>query len=101
MTLGKRIKAARERLRPKPTQPEIGAIFGVTGQAVSEWERDDTRPEWDKLPLLRCVLRVTYGWLLTGHGSMPSPTDPQVLLEDEKTPPDVLRAADPIRRHAA
>lgn len=35
MTLGKRIKAARERLRPRVTQAKIGALFGISDQAVS------------------------------------------------------------------
>lgn len=100
MTLGKRIKAARERLRPKTTQAAVGDVFGVTGQAVSNWELGSEEPDWEKLPLLRCVLRVTYGWLLTGHGPMPSPTDPQVLLEDQQTPPQVLKAAESFRKAA-
>jgi transcriptional regulator with XRE-family HTH domain len=74
MTLGKRIRAARERLRPKPTQEEIGKYFGVSDKAVSAWERDDTIPELDKVAKLARILRVPCIWLLEG-GSPPPPID--------------------------
>lgn len=73
MTLGKRIKAARERLRPKPTQGDVGAYFGVTDKAVSAWERDDTVPELDKIADLAELLKVPCIWLLKGTGEPPAP----------------------------
>lgn len=72
MTLGKRIKAARERLRPKPTQGDIAAHFGVTDKAVSSWERDDTVPDVDKIAELSRILKVPVLWLLEGKGAPPS-----------------------------
>lgn len=86
MTLGQRIKTARERLRPKMTQPALAAVLGVTYQAVSEWERGDAKPEVDKIPMLRFKLRVTYAWLHTGQDAPPDPNAPAVLLDDVMGP---------------
>jgi len=36
MTLGKRIKLARERLKPKPTQADVGAMFGGSARCPDE-----------------------------------------------------------------
>jgi transcriptional regulator with XRE-family HTH domain len=82
MTLGKRIKQARERLEPKPRQQDIADKLGITDKAVSSWERDQTVPEPDRLPELRRLLRVTYSWLLEGRGPPPAPDDPEVLFDD-------------------
>lgn len=82
MTLGNRIKTARERLRPELSQADLGKIFKISGKAVSGWERDETIPTSDKLPQLRRALKVTYIWLLEGKGVMPLPDDPAVLLDD-------------------
>lgn len=90
MTLGKRIQRARKRLVPKMTQGALGARFGISDKAVSAWERDETEPEWNKIPELRRVLRVTYAWLLEGDGQPPDQNDPRVLLDDGTlTPPPV------------
>lgn len=78
-TLGKRIYRARKRL--DLTQDELGQVFGITGQAVSQWERDKERPDPAKLPKLRNALKVTYSWLLEGSGEPPSPDDPAVALD--------------------
>jgi transcriptional regulator with XRE-family HTH domain len=81
MTLGNRIKAARERLEPKPTQREIAEKFDITDKAVSGWERDDSVPELDKMPKLARELRVPLEWLLDGIGDPPAPDDLQVRIE--------------------
>lgn len=84
MTLGKRIKAARERLRPKPTQSHIGEIFGISDKAVSSWERDETVPELDKIAKLAKHLHVPCIWLLDGKGEPPAPDALEVVIEDLK-----------------
>lgn len=83
MTIGKRIKTARERLIPKVTQGALGGRLGVSDKAVSGWERGEALPEATKFPELRQILRVTYAWLIEG-GSTPPPAvdDAEVLLED-------------------
>jgi transcriptional regulator with XRE-family HTH domain len=82
MTLGKRIKSARERLRPKPTQADIGSHFGVTDKAVSAWERDETVPELDKIAKLAKRLQVPCLWLLDGAGEPPTPDALEVAIEN-------------------
>jgi transcriptional regulator with XRE-family HTH domain len=84
MTLGKRIKAARERLQPKPTQTHIGELFGISDKAVSSWERDETVPELDKIAKLAKRLQVPCIWLLEGRGEPPSPDALEVVIEDLK-----------------
>jgi transcriptional regulator with XRE-family HTH domain len=65
MTLGKRIKTARKAVRPKLTQAAVAKPFGITAQAVSQWERDEDAPTPDKFPKLAEILRVTVAYL---HG---------------------------------
>lgn len=72
MTLGKRIKAARERLDGL-TQAKLGEHFGVTDKSVSGWERDQDRPDIDKLGKLARILKVPTRWLLEGKGPPPPP----------------------------
>lgn len=84
MSLGNRIKAARERLKPKPTQVDIAAAFKVTDQAVSQWERDETVPELDKIAKLARLLKVPCIWLLEGTGEPPAPDALEVAIEELK-----------------
>lgn len=81
MTLGNRIKRARERLPGNVTQADLAAIFGTTDKAISNWERDKDIPEFDKLQRLPSVLRVPADWLLNGDGEPPAPDDLRLLLE--------------------
>ena len=81
MTLGKRIKAARERLRPRMTQTDVGVHFGITDKAVSSWERGETVPDVDKLAKLARLLKVPSAWLLDGGGPPPDPDALESVLE--------------------
>lgn len=82
MTLGKRIKAARERLDPRPTQGDIAKHFKISDKAVSAWERDATIPEVDKLAELAGLLKVPSNWLLKGRGPPPAPDSLESELDD-------------------
>jgi transcriptional regulator with XRE-family HTH domain len=82
ITLGNRIRAARERLVPPMTQENLGAHFGITKAGISKWERDETVPKLDWLPKLRSLLRVSFAWLLSGNGPPPSVNDSTVRLDD-------------------
>jgi transcriptional regulator with XRE-family HTH domain len=83
MTLGRRIKAARERLEPKMTQQDLADRLGTSDKAVSGWERDKAVPEFAKMPELRRILRVTYAWLVEGNSAAPPAIDdPEVIIED-------------------
>ncbi len=81
MTIGNRIKRARERLRPKPTQAQIGAAFGITDKAVSGWERGDAIPDLAKIAKLAKVLQVPCSWLLEGTGEPPPPDTLEARIE--------------------
>jgi transcriptional regulator with XRE-family HTH domain len=84
MTLGERIRAARERL-PGMTQKKLGVLLGVSYQAVSQWERGEDRPDVDKYPQLRYALRVNFAWLHCGDGVPPDPEAPEVIMDDMAT----------------
>jgi transcriptional regulator with XRE-family HTH domain len=81
MTLGKRIKAARKRLEPGMTQAELAKAFGVTAQAISGWERDDSVPDLNKIAKLARVLKVPATWLLEGKGAPPAPDALESVVE--------------------
>lgn len=61
-TLGKRIVAARKRLGL--TQDQLAEQLGVTAQAVSKWENDQSCPDITMLPKLAEIFGVTTDALL-------------------------------------
>lgn len=64
-TLGKRIAALR---REKAlTQEELAEKLGVSPQAISKWENDQTCPDISLLPLLANLFDITVDELLTGN----------------------------------
>ena len=64
MTIGKRIAAHRKRL--KLTQDQLADKLGITAQAVSKWENDQSCPDISILPSLADIFNVTTDELL-GH----------------------------------
>jgi transcriptional regulator with XRE-family HTH domain len=82
MSIGKRIRKARDRLHPRVTQKQIAAAFGITEQAVSAWERDDSKgPELERIPRLARLLHVPVAWLLEGNGDPPEPDGLDALID--------------------
>lgn len=63
-TLGKRIAALRR--EKEWTQDALAEVLGVSPQAVSKWENDQTCPDISLLPKLAQELGVTVDELLTG-----------------------------------
>ena len=63
-TLGKRIAALRHEKQMK--QDELAEKLGISYQAVSKWENDQTCPDISLLPLLAKTLGVSTDELLTG-----------------------------------
>lgn len=63
-TLGKRIAALRR--EKEWTQDALAEVLGVSPQAVSKWENDQTCPDISLLPKLALELGVTVDELLTG-----------------------------------
>ena len=69
MTLGTRIRQVRERARK--SQENIADHFGITREAVSQWESGHTRPRTHRLVELARFLGTTLEWLMTESGEMP------------------------------
>jgi transcriptional regulator with XRE-family HTH domain len=67
-TIGGRIAAARQ-LVPKRNQPEFAQLFGVTRQAVSNWERN-VGIKTEKLLQIAEKTGVSLEWLVNGRGTM-------------------------------
>ncbi|MBR2926012.1 MAG: helix-turn-helix transcriptional regulator [Clostridia bacterium] len=79
-TLGKRIAALRHEKGLK--QDELAEQLGVTPQAVSKWENDQTCPDITLLPLLASILGVSVDELLSGKQEDPSVV--RLLPENER-----------------
>ncbi len=79
MTIGKRIAVLRKEKGLK--QEELAQLLGVSGQAVSKWENDQTCPDISLLPQLAKILGVSVDELLSGKQE----TAPAVqILPEEK-----------------
>jgi len=76
MTLGKRI--AELRRAKGMTQEELGAVFGISAQAISKWENDIACPDIGILPELAGLLGVSVDELLSGKAA------PAVVLVPEE-----------------
>ena len=70
MTIGKRIAALRK--EKGLTQEELAQHMGVSGQAVSKWENDQTCPDISALPKLARLLGVSVDELLEGKQELPA-----------------------------
>lgn len=79
MTFGNRVRAARERLGW--TQPKLASKFGISKQAVFQWEMEGKQPAFEKLPRLAEVLQVPIRWLLSGSGPPPEDDGLESLID--------------------
>lgn len=66
--IGNRIKQLRKHL--KMTQAIFGASIGVSGPAVTHWEKDDNQPDGSTKNAICSRFNVNRDWLLTGKGAM-------------------------------
>ena len=64
MTIGKRIAALRREKGMK--QDDLAQMLGVSSQAVSKWENDQSCPDISLLPQLAKILGVSVDELLSG-----------------------------------
>ena len=86
MTIGKRIALLRK--EKGLTQEELASHMGVSPQAVSKWENDQTCPDISALPKLAQLFGVTVDELLEGKQELPAV---RVLPpEERKDPKDML-----------
>ena len=65
MNIGDRI--AQYRRSQGLSQEELAEKLGISRQSVSKWERNESLPEADKLPLLARIFSVSVDQLLTGE----------------------------------
>ena len=79
-TLGRRIAALRREKELK--QDELAEKLGVSAQAVSKWENDQTCPDISILPLLAKTLGVSVDELLSGKQE--SAPAVQILPENKR-----------------
>ena len=63
-TLGKRIAALRH--KNQLTQDELAEKLGISSQAISKWENDQSCSDISSLPLLSKILGISTDELLTG-----------------------------------
>ena len=70
MTIGKRIGLLRR--QKGMTQEELATQMGVSPQAVSKWENDQTCPDITALPKLARFLGVSVDELLSGREELPA-----------------------------
>lgn len=83
-TLGKRIVAHRKRLGL--TQDQLAEKMGITAQAVSKWENDQSCPDISALPQLADIFKITLDALL-GRDSAEMPQEEPIQDESgAKTP---------------
>lgn len=68
-TIGKRISALRREKGLK--QEDIAQALGVSSQAVSKWENDQSCPDISLLPKLARLLGVSVDTLLSGEEEKP------------------------------
>lgn len=80
-TLGKRIAQNRKRL--KLTQDQLAEKLGITAQAVSKWENDQSCPDIATLPLLAEIFGVSTDELL-GHNNNTTVHIAEVVDDSEK-----------------
>ena len=86
-TLGKRIAMLRREKGMK--QDELAEILGVSPQAVSKWENDQTCPDISLLPKLANLLGVTVDALLSGQQEL-KPVVELVPVEQRKEMKDMM-----------
>ena len=70
MTIGKRIALLRK--EKGMTQEDLANAMGISPQAVSKWENDQTCPDISALPKLSKLLGVTVDELLSGKEELPA-----------------------------
>ena len=87
-TLGKRIAALRRDRGLK--QDDLAQQLGVTPQAVSKWENDQTCPDITLLPQLAQIMGVSVDELLSGKAPQEEPPVKVLPVEQRKDWQDMV-----------
>ena len=74
MTFGQKLQTLRQ--RAGMSQDVLAERLGVSRQAVSRWERDETMPDPDKIVALADLFGVTTDYLLRQDGGPTTGTQP-------------------------
>ena len=88
MTLGKRIAMLRRQKGLK--QEDLANTLGVSSQAVSKWENDQTCPDISLLPKLAEILEVSVDELLSGKKEELAQTAKVLPPEERKDIKDMM-----------
>ncbi len=72
--LGQRLTRARNHAHMK--QKDVAEYFGISSQAISQWEAERTRPDSQRLASLARLFHVRLEWLLDESGPMVSEGSP-------------------------
>ena len=72
--LGQRLTRARNHAHMK--QKDVAEHFGISSQAISQWEAERTRPDSQRLARLARLFHVRLEWLLDESGPMVSEGSP-------------------------
>jgi transcriptional regulator with XRE-family HTH domain len=75
-TIGERIRYAR-RLHPDMTQSALGRLIGVSRAAISQFEKDDTRPRPGNVERLAAVFECSPDWIEHGFNAAPAAPPPK------------------------
>ncbi len=73
-TLGQRLTRARNHAHMK--QKDVAEHFGISSQAISQWEAGRTRPDSQRLASLARLFHIRLEWLLDDSGPMVSEGSP-------------------------
>lgn len=84
MNIADRIQKLRK--RKGMSQEELADHIGVSRQAVSKWESEQSLPEIDKICLLSDYFGVTTDYLLKGIGPVPEATVSETTIPDTARP---------------
>ncbi len=90
MTLGEKISQLRK--ERNLTQAELGNELGVTYQAVSKWERDDSMPDFDMISKLAKLFGVSISYF--ENGSELCEQDEEDSVQDDEYGGQGVAAAD-------
>ena len=75
MTFGQKLQMLRQ--RAGMSQDVLAERLGVSRQAVSRWERDETMPDPDKIVVLADLFGVTTDYLLRQDGGQTAAAQPR------------------------
>ncbi len=78
MSFGERLRAARE--RKNLTQEQVAKHFGISREAVQQWESATIMPRGAKLDRLARLLEVSVQWLVSGSDEVPLSDEERSLV---------------------